>query len=817
VSGTALPYDPAPAGRAGRTADPTTDRREGEAVGPAARTGGERTGDGVPGTRAAVKRAVLGRPRSSRELGQQLLPRWQALPVFSSDPLSSVAYATQELLLVLVLAGTGALALAGPLAAGIAILLVIVIASHRQSVRAYPQGGGAYVVARENLGTTPGLVAAGALLVDYTLTVAVSVAAGVAAIVAALPELAGARVPIALGLVALVALANLRGVREASVLLAMPTYAFVAVMLTLVAVGVGRCALGTCPQAASAGVDVAPQQALTALLVLRAFSIGATALAGVEAVSNGVTAFRYPQARNAAATLAIMGGIAVTLFLGITYLAVATSVVPAGGGERTVVAQIALAVLGDGVGFYAVQVVTALILVLAANTAFASFPRLASVLARDRWLPRQLVARGDRLVFSNGIIVLSVAAMALVAAYGADVSALIQLYVVGVFISFTLSQAGMVRHWLRVRGPGWRGSVALNGVGAAATGVVLVVVAATQLLGGAWLVLVAIPLLVVLMRGISRHYAAVSLALRSHVADAATQRPHHAVILIDRVDESAARAVSYALGTGARSVAAIAVPVADEDVAARWAALAPSVTLEVLQPAASRGAAAAIVGATLRRAREHGPEATTNAIIAETLSRSWVEQVTQHRLALRVKQRLVGEGDLAVTDLTAPFGGPGPYTVEEPVEHHVVVLVSAVSSATLRALRYAQGLRATSVRALSVNLDAEVSTRILAAWDDWGIDVPLEVVDAPFRSLTGTVRAYVRDFAPDGRHTVVTCVLPEFVLDRWYHQPLHNQSALLVKAALLFERGVVTTSVPYHLGRALADADAPTADDARRR
>jgi amino acid transporter len=735
-----------------------------------------------------------------------------ALPVFSSDPLSSVAYATQEMMLVLVLAGTGAFGLVAPLAAGVAALLVIVIASYRQTVRAYPHGGGAYIVARENLGELPGLTAAAALLVDYTLTVAVSVAAGVAAIVSALPEVAGARVPIAVGLVVLVALANLRGVREAGVLFAVPTYTFVVVMGALILVGVGRCAFGTCPQAASAGTGVEAVQGLTLFLVLRAFSSGATALTGVEAISNGVTAFRYPQSRNAASTLAIMGTIAVTLFLGVSYLAVATNVVPSEEGGLTVVAQIAQAVFGTGPAFYAVQVVTALILILAANTAFADFPRLASILGRDRFLPRQFVARGDRLAFSNGILVLAGGAVLLLLVYRANVTSLIQLYVVGVFISFTLSQAGMVRHWHRLRDPGWRRSIALNGVGATTTGVVLVVVAITKFLGGAWIVLTLIPLIVLLMRAIHRHYGTVSLALRSHLADSATEprRDLHALLLIDRVDEAAARALSYALSARPRSLSAIAVPAPGSDIERRWAELAPDVPLRVLQAADAPGVVDALADAVHAAGAANGPGAFTNAIIAETLSRTWVEQLTDHRLALRVKRRLTDDGALVVTDITSPVGGPGPYTVEEPVEHHVVVLVGAVHSASLRALRYAQGLRATSLNALSINLDAEVSNRILGEWEDWGLDVPLEVVDAPFRSLTGALRRYVRDLAPDGRHTVVTVVLPEFVLSRWYHQPLHNQSALLVKAALLFERGVVTTSVPYRLDLVL-DAHDPDA------
>lgn len=742
---------------------------------------------------------MLGRARSSRELSHQLLPRWMALPVFSSDPLSSVAYATQEMMLVLALAGAGAFVLVGPLSAAVAALLAIVVMSYRQTVRAYPQGGGAYTVARENLGDTPGLVAAGALLIDYVLTVAVSVAAGVAAIISAFPEVTHLRVWMALGIVALVTLANLRGVKEASLLFALPTYLFVVTMLALIVVGLARCSVGGCPPAPLAGAQVETAQALTLFLVLRAFASGATALAGVEAISNGVTAFRYPQSRNAASTLGIMGVLAGTMFLGISALAVGTGAVPTEQGQPTVVAQIAQAVFGTGVGFYLVQTVTALILVLAANTAYADFPRLASVLARDRWLPRQFVARGDRLVFSNGIMLLALAAMVLLALYRTSVTALVQLYIVGVFTSFTLSQSGMVRHWLRTRGPGWRWSIVLNAVGALATGVVLAIVAVTKFVGGAWMVIVAIPLLVMAMRGIHRHYLDVSTALRAQVAEAPAHRPHHTVVLIDRVDESAARALSYALATQPASIRAKAVPVAGEDVEARWMQMAPDVPLEILAPARSRGILDIVEEAVGAEARRHGEDALVNVMIAETLSRSWYEQVTEHRLALRLKRRLLMQGELVVTDVTSPVGGPGPYTIEEPVEHHVVVLVSAVNSAVLRAVSYAHGLAPTSVRALSVNLDPERSQRILREWEDWGVDIPVELIDSPFRSLTASIREYVRAFTPDGRHTVVTCVLPEFVLGRWYHQPLHNQTALAVKAALLFERGVVTTSVPYHL------------------
>ena len=744
-----------------------------------------------------LKRVVIGRPRASRELKHQLLPKWMALPVFSSDPLSSVAYATEEMMLVLVLAGAAALSLVMPLAFGVAALLTIVIISYRQTVRAYPHGGGAYIVARENLGDVPGLTAASALMIDYTLTVSVSIAAGVAAISSAVPALADNRVGIALGFVALVTVANLRGVKEAGTFFAIPTYLFVITMMTMIISGIVRC-IGECPAVPqSVTPDLHTETGLGLFLLLRAFSSGATALTGVEAISNGVPAFRYPQSRNAATTLGVMGVIAVTMFLGISFLATQVeNVVAFHGMPRTVNAQLALAIFGKGWGFVLVQVVTAAILILAANTAYADFPRLASVLAADRFLPRQLIARGDRLVFSNGIVVLALLASLLLVVFGAEVSRLIQLYVVGVFTSFTLSQLGMVRHWLKVREQRWRSSAVINAAGGITTGVVLVVVSITKFTHGAWLVILAIPLVVLVMTRIHRHYRDVQMELLADVMAAPEVRPVDMYLILDRVDESVARSLSYVRSVNPHRIHALAVPQPGEDLLAAWRELAGDIDLEVLAGADDRHADAAILDAVTAAHRSH-PDTYTAAIVAETLSSSMIEVAQRHRLALRVKSGLVGRG-IVVANVTAP-DLPGPLFVQEPVEHHVVVLVSGVNRATVRALSYAQGLNATSVRALSVNLQTERSSEILSAWDDWDIRVPLELMDSPFRSLSLTIREYVRDLEPDGRRTVVTCVLPEFVLPKWIHRPLHNQTALQIKGMLLLERGVVVTSVPVAL------------------
>jgi amino acid transporter len=751
-----------------------------------------------------VKRALIGRPRATRELKHQLLPKWMALPVFSSDPLSSVAYATEEMMNRLAIVGASAFSLILPLSFAVAALLIIVVVSYRQTVRAYPHGGGAYIVARENLGDIPGLTAASALLIDYTLTVSVSIAAGVAAITSAAPPhlLLPYRLELSIGFVLLVMFANLRGVKEAGAIFALPTYTFVVTILTLVATGIVRCFVGGCPAVPAGFQPPLPsaEASLSLFILLRAFSSGSTALTGVEAISNGVPAFRYPQSRNAAATLGAMGAIAVSMFLGISFLATHVhGVIAYEGAPRTVTSQIAAAVFGAKTfGFYLVQVVTAAILILAANTAFADFPRLSSILAADRFLPRQFLARGDRLVFSNGVLVLTSLATGLLIVFDADVGSLINLYVVGVFTSFTLSQTGMVRHWLTTKEYGWRRSAIVNGFGAVTTGIVLLVTAIAKFAGGAWIVILAIPLVVFALKRIHGHYQQVSLDLLTDLHELEAPRPNHVLIVEDRVDVATATALSYAQRIGSASIHAIAATDVQPDLAQRWNELAPDIPLELLKP--ERGSRVVDAFSECARAyAERHPGSCTIAIVPETRSHSWLDVLRSHRRAQRVKARLVGEGNLVVTNVVAGHGGSGPYEIIEPVEHHVVVLVSGVHNGTFRALTYAQGLQATSVQALSVNLEHDDSTRLLGKWEDFQIEVPLEIVDSPFRSIVGTIREYVRDFDPDGQRTVVTCVLPEFVLEHWWHRPLHNQTALLIKGALLFEPGVVTTSIPYRV------------------
>jgi amino acid transporter len=747
----------------------------------------------------SAKRVLLGRPRATREQRHQLLPKWMALPVFSSDPLSSVSYATEEMMLVLSLAGAATFALVMPLSLGVALLIAVVITSYRQTVMAYPTGGGAYIVARENLGDIPGLTAAGALLVDYLLTVSVSIAAGVAAITSALPQLQALRVPMAIGFVLVVMYANLRGLREAGATFAVPTYAFVVVMLIMIGLGLVKC-MGGCPPVPPSDLVQPPgHEHLTLFLALHAFSSGSTALTGIEAISNGVPAFRYPHSRNAATTLAMMGAIAITLFLGISFLAThIPGVVAFEGLPRTVTSQIASAVFGaPSLGFYAVQVVTALILILAANTAYQDFPRLSSVLAGDRFLPRQFIARGDRLVFSNGILVLTGLAILLLIAFKADVSKLIQLYVVGVFTSFTFSQAGMVRHWMQAREKGWQRSMVVNAIGAVTTGLVLVIVAATKFMEGAWLVIIAIPLVVLMMHRIHRHYGVVSAELRPDPDNIEQPKPNHMLILAERVDAASSAALSMALRIRPRRLRGVAPSTVGPGLEDSWAELVDEPNVERVDPEEKGSVVEGLTDVVRRETTEH-PEAFVTALVPETLSQSWTDVLRSRPLVQRLKARLVGEG-LIVTNIVAENIGPGPYEVVEPVEHHVVVLVSSVDKATLRALAYARGLNATSLRALMINLEGDVASEMLSAWDEWDIDIPLEVIDSPFRSASETIRDYVHAFEPERKGTLVSCILPEFVVPHWWHRALHNQTALFIKGVLLFERGVVTTSVPYPL------------------
>lgn len=610
--------------------------------------------------RPRLKRLLLGSPLRTTELHEQRLTKKAALTVFASDNLSSTAYATEEILLVLMLAGPLVMAKVVPIGVMIAGLLLIVVASYGQLVRAYPTGGGAYTVAKENLGVGAGLVAAAALLIDYILTVAVSVAAGIAAVTSAIPGLFRYRPLLcALAIIGL-AVANLRGVRESARAFAVPIYTFIACAYILIGVGLYRgLVLGLPPQPPTVEPKLAEFSVI--FLLLRGFAHGCVALTGVEAISNGVQAFQKPIVRNAQTTLYIMGAILGTLFIGISYEAYLFGVVPKVDGTETVLSQIARAAFGTdwaGMGalYYVTQFSTMAILILAANTSFAGFPRLASVLAEDRFVPRQLANLGDRLVFSNGILVLGLVALLLIWGFGGDVHALIPLYAIGVFLSFTLSQSGLVIHWLRTpeRGRWWR--LGLNVLGAVVTGIVLLVIAYVKFTEGAWLIVVAVPAIMILFWKTRRHYF----------------------------------------------------------------------------------------------------------------------QVTTQ---------------LSLSDFERP----------RVARHTVIIPVPASpNKVVLTAVEYATSI-SNDVVAAYVNTDGKDPEELLANWRRFVDDVPLIILDSPYRSVLQPLLRFI-DEMEDLRHDdKVTVLLPEFVPERWWHNLLHNQTTLMLKGSLLFRPGIIVTSVPHHL------------------
>jgi amino acid transporter len=644
----------------------------------------------VASSTSLAKRLLLGRPFRSDRLQHTLLPKRIALPVFASDALSSVAYAPDEILLTLSIAGAGAFVYAPWVTLAVAVVMVTVVASYRQNVHAYPSGGGDYEVATVNLGPRFGVAVASALLVDYILTVAVSVSAGVANLGSVVPFVADHKLGIALSAIAVLTALNLRGLRESGTAFAVPTYLFIVVIVGMILTGVVRVfVLGQELRAPSADIVIAAEQShLTSFafvfLLLRTFSSGCAALTGVEAISNGVPAFKPPKSRNAATTLMLLGGIAILMLVGIVMLAQATHLqyvedplTQITGGppeyvQKTVTTQLGETVFGSGsVLLYLVGTVTAVILFLAANTAFNGFPVLGSILAQDRYLPRQLHTRGDRLAFSNGIIFLAVAAMVLIVAFDAEVTRLIQLYIVGVFVSFTLSQAGMIRHWNRLlrtqRDLGIRRrmlrSRAINTFGMLLTGAVLIVVLITKFLLGAWIAIAAMLVIYAVMLGIRKHYDRVS-----HELEPSEERP-------------------------------------------------------VL-----------------------------------------------------------------------------------PSRNHAVVLVSKVHKPTLRAVAYAQATRPDTLTAVTVNVD-DTDTRVIQAeWERRQIPVPLTVVDSPYREITRPIIDFVKSIRRGSPRDVVTVFVPEYVVGRWWENLLHNQSALRIKGRLLFEPGVMVTSVPWQL-RSSQDRD----------
>ena len=614
-----------------------------------------------------AKRIIFGRAIASDRLGDTLLPVRIALPVFASDALSSVAYATEEILLVLALGGVALYT--GSLYAGLAVtaVMVVVVLSYRQNVHAYPSGGGDYEVANVNLGPNAGLTVASALLVDYVLTVAVSISSAVANLASAVPSLHNHSVAIAVLLIIIIAMLNLRGVRESGGLFAIPTYAFMFSVITMIIWAGVRMANGTTLLAESSSWTIKPEAHYTgvalAFLALRAFSSGCTALTGVEAISNGVPAFRPPKSKNAATTLGLLGAIAITMFLGVTVLSLITKVritdinadligLPAGQEQKTVIVQVAQAVFSNfPIGATVVSIFTALILVLAANTAFNGFPVLGSILSRDRYLPGQLHKRGDRLAFSNGIVMLSALAIMLVWIFNAEVTRLIQLYIVGVFVSFTLSQLGMIKHWTRLlkaepdsaERPKMLRSRAVNTLGFVMTGCVLIIVLATKFTRGAWIVCVAMPIIFLIMKAIKRHYDKVALELTPDPDESiALPSRVHAIVLISKIHKPTLRAISYARATRPTVLEAVTVSVDTEETDAlvnEWAKREIPVTLTVLN-SPYREVTRPVLD-YVRGVSRKSPRDLVTIYIPEYVVGHWWEQLLHNQSALRLKTRLL--------------------------------------------------------------------------------------------------------------------------------------------------------------------------------
>jgi len=603
---------------------------------------------------AGIRHALFGRPLATEAEGSERLSVATGYAILASDNISSSAYATEEAMRVLALAGVAALSLTMPIALAIVAVLAVVVLSQLQVIKAYPNGGGSYVVTSDNLGRVPGLVAAASLLIDYVLTVAVSTAAGVAAITSFAPALHDMRVPLGLAFIALLAIGNLRGIREAGMIFAIPTYVYVLSLAGLIAYGLFRVVSGDVPTAAIPPdpVPAAGVTALSVLLILRAFASGSVALTGAEAVANGVPSMKPPETKNASTTLIFMALTFGTIFLGLTFLAQALGVAPDQREQETLNSLVTRSLVGNGFPYYLVQVSTAVILALAANTGFTGFPRLAAVLANDRFMPRHFADRGERLAFSFGILVLAALASVVLVAFSGSVTALIPLYTIGVFLAFTLSQTGLVRRWLRLRPRGWKVTAAINGVGAVVTGVVLVITTVTKFEHGAWMVLIVMPLLVLLLHGISTHYTAAqdSLVVEDLRQDLPKLPQPMVIVPVARLDRTAVHALTFASSISDH-VRAVHIATSHETAAAfqvRWDAWAAKVPLEVIvSPYRS------LVPPLLTYIERVGSncDRPLTIVVSQFVPRHWWEFFLHSQTAFRLKLALLFRPDTIVIDV----------------------------------------------------------------------------------------------------------------------------------------------------------------------
>ena len=767
-----------------------------------------------------LKRFLIGAPLASNQAEQERLTKFKALAVLSSDAISSVAYATEAILFTIIAAGSGNLWVALPIALAIVTLLAIVALSYRQTIPAYPNGGGSYIVAKDNLGNYAGLIAAASLLIDYVLTVSVSISAGVQNLASLLPALGPYVVLIDVLLVVIVTLVNLRGVRESGSVFSIPTYLFIGSALLLILVGCIKSFFVAHHPFIGQFHYVAAIEPLALFLILKSFAAGCAAMTGIEAISNGIPAFKKPEARNAATTLTWMAVILGTLFIGITVLAMTYHVEANVQGNPTVISQIASQVFNGPLYFmYPVfQLSTLFILTLAANTSYSDFPRLSSLLARDKFMPSQFAFRGDRLAFSIGIIFLAVLAGLLLVIFEGNTTALINLYAVGVFMSFTLSQGGMVLHWwrLRKRQRGWQRSMLINGLGAVSTLVVATVIATTKFLEGAWIVIILIPLLVLMFMSIHRHYRRVELERVADLPIHARDIHHRLIVPIALLNSAAQQSLAYARSFS-EHVTAVHVSVDPQHAAAlqmawdEWqSGLSKKMQLEIIDVS---GAQHSVLGSLLNyiiNANKQHPGDTLTVILPESVRRSRLMRLFENQAILRLKFALYFRTDIVVTNVSQEMSVGDIPARPRDIHHRLLVPIGVLDRVAIQSIAYARSI-SPQVVAAHVSIDAGDTQAIRESWERFRARIPKEeetqlvVIESPYRSLLRPLLSYIDTLHELHPNDTLTVILPEFIVDHWWERILHNQTAAQVKTALLSRPGIVVTNIPQHLRRHTVD------------
>jgi amino acid transporter len=764
-----------------------------------------------PGVGYGLKRLVLGPALATSRLEHERLGKPTALAVFASDNLSSVAYATEEILKVGVpIAGLAAFGMVMPITAAILVVLAILLFSYRQTIKAYPSAGGAYIVTKDNFGLLPAQFAGVALLTDYVLTVAVSVAAGIAAVTSAAPALLPYRILLSVLCIWFIAWGNLRGVRESGRMFAVPTYFFIFMMFLLLGLGIYRVLFGGLGPQPVPAETASATGAVGLLLVLHAFASGGAAVTGVEAISNGVPAFKPPSWRNARTTLMWMGSLLGAMFLGLSFLAVRLRVVPT--ESKTVISQVGRAVFGSGPAgfgsFLALQVATTLILILAANTSFADFPRLANFQASDSFMPRQLTARGHRLVFSNGVVGLAAAATVLVVVFRADVHRLIPLYAIGVFTSFTLSQAGMARRHLRIREPGWRHGLLINGLGAATTAIVAMVVGYTKFSHGAWAVMVFVPVMVWLLVRLNRQYEQEEreLAEEPERFDPVPAHRPITVLLVDELDRKTIHALQYAKTIRAEQTLAVHIEERPGDAIAlqkAWQeAELTSIPLKVIRGSGDAADRFSGLIGGLPADRE------VNVLIPVDHESSALDRLSDARAGAKLAHAVLPYDQVRVTLVRDHPGGGHPLSYDDqgrPVvritskrTHTVVVLVDRLDRAVDRAARYALTLGANEIWAVHAAVDAEKASSLAEQWMERGIPIPLDIIECWDRNVARAIESYVASGTGPAREVTVVMARRDF--PRLRQRLLHDRTSRRIARALADYPHVDVTAVPYYVG-----------------